>query len=390
MTNQAKILTCVVALLPSAAPVIAAQASDYFPPAGSKGGWRKNTSASFVQSLGIDPVKAKEFVDYWAGLRNDQTSIIIKDGWIVAEAGPGQNIRLASNGKAISIALFGVMLKNRGTQNIPADLSLDSKVYDKRWLPQGFPLSDSRKSQITFRHLFRHTSGIQPEGLGGSDRGGDRDLVRYKLGLDPSNQGAAQLYFDPGHPEQAALQYTSVGFEHIPIIVQNLTKGMVSLDANVATGNLGKDYLNQNPLKPIGIGSYTACWQGSGGPNLKPRDYARFAYLLLHDGEWNGNKMVPQGWIEQFRTTCSYPNLYGNTTTKATGYAGQWPQPYSYFGDYDGAKYPQDLFWIGGSGFQVACIVPSLNLIALKGGPTKSHGSSAQLLEKLFAAVKAR
>jgi len=133
----------------------------------------------------------------------------------VAEAGPGRDIRPASNSKAISIVLFGVLLKNRGTQNIPSDLSIDSKVYDKRWLPQGFALSDSRKSQITFLHLFRHTSGIQPEGLGGSDRGGDKGLVRYKLGLDPSNSGSAKLYLDPGHPEQVSLQYTSMGFEHI-------------------------------------------------------------------------------------------------------------------------------------------------------------------------------
>ncbi len=42
-------------------------------------------------------------------------------------------------------------------------LSRESKVYDHRWLPMGFPLSDPRKARITFAHIFRHTSGLAPQ-----------------------------------------------------------------------------------------------------------------------------------------------------------------------------------------------------------------------------------
>ena len=47
----------------------------------------------------------------------------------------------------------------------PSDLGfgLDTDLYDERWLPQGFPLSDARKADITFDQVFRHASGMVPE-----------------------------------------------------------------------------------------------------------------------------------------------------------------------------------------------------------------------------------
>lgn len=36
----------------------------YFPPPEASGGWRKNTNPGFIDSLGIDPQKLKEFGNY--------------------------------------------------------------------------------------------------------------------------------------------------------------------------------------------------------------------------------------------------------------------------------------------------------------------------------------
>ena len=66
---------------------------DYFPPSESNGGWRKNTSKQFIQSLGFIPEKLEEFGQYnlsipnsnWKPYSDYKGVLVIKDGWIVGE-----------------------------------------------------------------------------------------------------------------------------------------------------------------------------------------------------------------------------------------------------------------------------------------------------------------
>ena len=95
---------------------------------------------------------------------SNKAAIVVKGGWIVGEYynQSGANKALyytASNGKTFAMLLAGHM-----AQTYPQlGFGPSSKLYDQRWLPQGFPLSDSRKSAITLDHVFRHVSGIIPE-----------------------------------------------------------------------------------------------------------------------------------------------------------------------------------------------------------------------------------
>ena len=235
---------------------------DYFPRSETDGGWRKNTDPDFIRSQGLDPEKLDAFATYNLSLRDTSghtSCIVIKNGWVVGEWYSTPETRsfyqyLSSNGKAYAILLFGMLIEDGRHGRIPYPIDADSKVYDKRWLPEGFPLSDPRKSQITFEHLFSHASGILPESAEDPGDSGPVDFTLYNVGQDPNNRKSAELFFDPGCPEQHGDTYSSIGFNHIGLIIPHLT------------GLSASDFLWQRLLEPVGFTSvewHTLYWNAT-------------------------------------------------------------------------------------------------------------------------------
>ena len=155
----------------------AAASSTYYPPAENGGGWRETNDPGRIDDLGLDHDKLESLGKYLMGLPHENYStgvsgykpsnkaaIVVKGGWIVGEYynQPGADRALyytASNGKTFAMLLAGNLAQTYPNLNF----SLSSKLYDQRWMPEGFPLSDSRKSGITLDHVFRHASGVIPE-----------------------------------------------------------------------------------------------------------------------------------------------------------------------------------------------------------------------------------
>ncbi len=349
----------------------------YFPPPANQGEWRKNTDPDFIRSLGIDPAKLDSFGRWniqnnWSGSSHMfKSCLVIKDGWIIGEwygtkdgqfistqEGMAQKARLASNGKAVAITLFGIINKEAGTGNIPSDISPGSKVYDQRWLPEGFPLSDKRKEQITFEDIMHHRSGIMPESAG-EDRFNDKSSILFTVGHDTISPESEKLYYDPGHPEQylPLSTYSSVAFNHFTIIFRHLTgiPAWRSLENKLfhPIGIYDIGYSTDLQKSISGWLNDSIRWITSGGLWLRPRDYARFAYLLLHDGKWDGHQMVNKDWIPHFRLSNEYPNFWSN---KPGGGYKTYPD------------YPEDDFMIGGSGMNWAYIMPGKNMIVIRTG----------------------
>ncbi len=368
-----------------------------FPLPENEGGWRKDDSPEFQRVQGFDPAALEEFGRYNLAVPNSQWRpwsehkgcLVIKNGWIVGEWYAGEDSQvfpqyLASNGKSVAMACFGILAGDSRGGRIPFDLGLESPVYDPRWLPQGFPLSDPRKQGITFDQVFRHVSGLCPEAEEAGRYQADKDYTRWVVGRDPQYPETAPLYYDPGHPEQyqqpnrhRLYTYSSIGFQHIGLALPHLS------------GLQAHTFLEERLFGPIGIrsGAYfqpvnewsagednrLIRWHSEGGLRLTPRDYARFAYLLLRDGRWGEEQIVPAGWFSHFWGTGDYPNLLGNRD----GVFGR--------------EYPADLFRISGAGSNSAYIVPSLDLIALRTG--RSDDGLAEevqrgFLEKLFGTIK--
>jgi CubicO group peptidase (beta-lactamase class C family) len=309
---------------------------------------------------------------------SNKAALIIKGGWIVGEFYNQASARtavyyLASNGKTLTMMLTGRLALDYPGLN----LSVSSLLYDPRWLPEGFPLSDERKADITIDQVFRHVSGIIPETEGNvasSPLINDPlwNFAPVTVGKDPDLPESAPLYFNPGEPGTytAGRTYSSVAFNHFSLIFRNIT------------GADGSLYLRSAMLDPIGVGrvAYKKAsgmggyiWATAGNGLASARDYARMAYLLLHEGTWAGQQIFTAEWIRQFTTVAGYPNTLANTDCS-------W-----------GTQYPKDVYRIIGSGVNIAFIVPSLDLIGTLNGRFangKKDEISRAFLQKMFAAVR--
>ena len=74
------------------------------------------------------------------------------------------------------------------------------------------------------------------------------------------------------------------------------------------TGSTLEAYARTKLFEPLGITdiSWDADPQGitlgNTGLALRPRDMAKFGYLYLHRGQWDGEQLVPEEWVESATT----------------------------------------------------------------------------------------
>ena len=323
--------------------------STYFPPSEANGGWRKQTAAAQVRELGMEAARlndlgaylmAQPWENYQTGVSgykpSNKAAIVVKNGWIVGEyynqAGADQALYyLASNGKTLAMLLVGYMAQTKGSLGIGPD----SRLYDQRWLPDGFPLSDKRKSTITFDQAFRHESGIIPEDAhqianAAVQTESSWDFKPFTVGKDAQWPQSAKLWYEPGKPStyDGKRTYSSVAFNHFSLIFENVS------------GREASEYLKSAIFSPIGVGrvGYRITtgmngtkWAAAGNGLMGARDFMRVGYLMLHEGDWKGKRLFPASWIRRFTGSTAYLNLRSNRDC------------------FWGAKYPADLYRTTGS-----------------------------------------
>jgi CubicO group peptidase (beta-lactamase class C family) len=91
---------------------------------------------------------------------------------------------------------------------------------------------------------------------------------------------------------------------------------------------------------------------------MSARDFARFAFLFLHHGNWNGTQLVPAAWVAE--------STHPYSDTPSGGYAYLWwtgdsatPHHQPEF------PFPPGSFWLEGHLGQFAVVIPSLDLIVV-------------------------
>lgn len=331
----------------------------YFPEPDSEGGWRKNSEPEFIRDLGLDTGGLDDFGAYNFKVGFFSSVIVIKDGWVIKEwyAHPREKpsrAYVASIGKTFALACFGIAVKDAAEGSLEEQIARTEKLYDKRWLIKGFPLSDPQKKDITFEQVFRHTAGFVPEDL--ADRDYWNDYYSWVVGHDPKSPQTQNLFYSPGYPQEYSRYerwgdhqgvYSSIGFAHIGLVLEQLY------------GVPAHDFLWNRLLKPIGFSGIDYYrppapplikWFTGGGLQMTAMDLARFAYFMMHNGRWKGEQLLPGDWVQSLVSKPYYQNLRSNID----GYFGR--------------QYPADMFRMYGSGGNFVFVIPSLDLIVVRTG----------------------
>jgi CubicO group peptidase (beta-lactamase class C family) len=115
-------------------------------------------------------------------------------------------------------------------------------------------------------------------------------------------------------------------------------------------------------LEPDAAGTFV----GSTYMYATARDWARFGLLYLQDGIWEGERILPEGWVAYSTTpTPTDPrgeygaHFWTNSSRDRNGKQGQWP------------NLPSDAFFALGHDGQSLTIIPSRRLVVVRLGLTK-------------------
>jgi CubicO group peptidase (beta-lactamase class C family) len=157
-----------------------------------------------------------------------------------------------------------------------------------------------------------------------------------------------------------------------------------------ATGEDPADYATSRLFDPIGMRRSTMGKDGAGntltfmGLRTTCLDLARFGYLMLNGGRWDGEQVVSQDWVDAAtgRSSTELNAAYGYlwwlnrpgpvaSPAVATTGAGQGSIA-------DGQLVPgapDDVFWALGFRNQIVAVIPSERIVAVRMGGAPPPGS---------------
>jgi CubicO group peptidase (beta-lactamase class C family) len=153
-----------------------------------------------------------------------------------------------------------------------------------------------------------------------------------------------------------------------------------------AAGGDGEAFARERLFKPLGMSSATleldehGTLVGSSYMYATARDWAKYAQLLLQDGDWQGQQLLPSGYVAMMATpVAASGGQYGHGQVWLWGSDAKTPgvNPDAAFG------IPADTFWLSGHDGQSIAVIRSRQLIIVRLGLTpESLGYSTQALVK--------
>jgi CubicO group peptidase (beta-lactamase class C family) len=279
--------------------------------------------------------------------------LVVDHGRITAERyGAGFSAKTPllgwSMSKTVMAGLIGMLVKD-------GKLALDQAGF---W-PAGDP-----RAKIRVADLLAMSSGLHF-----NESYGAVSDVTSMLYLRPDM--AAFAHDQPlDHPIGEAWSYSSGTAVLLSRIMQD------------AAGVSSADFVFQRLFKPLSMHSATmeadehGTLVGSSYMYATARDWARYGQFLVQDGVWNGQRLLPEGYVAMM-----------STPVKASG--GEYGMGQTWlFTAADAVGLPADTFYLSGHDGQTMAVIPSRQLVIVRLGLTPfDTGYSPQPLIKAVLAA---
>ncbi len=245
--------------------------------------------------------------DEFLSRRATTALIVIKDDKINFEQyyqDTGENdLRISwSMAKSFTVTLFGIAVHD-------GLIDIDAPV--EQYLPE---MTGSGYEGVPVRDVLQMSSGV----LWNEDYGdfySDINRMGRILAVGGSlDEFTATLVKEK--PPGQEFHYVSMDTHIISMIVRRVTgKSLIDLAEDHIWSKIGMESDAYWITDSKGVAF------ALGGLNMRSRDYARFGRLYLHQGNWNGQQIVPAAWIRAATSPASAHNRPGKNKF---GYGFQW------------------------------------------------------------------
>ena len=262
-----------------------------------------------------------------------------------------------SMAKSVTSALIGILAKDR-------KLEISEPAPVAEWV---FP--DDQRHKITLEHLLQQRSGLDfvEDYKSFSDATNmlfnKGDMAGYVANLPLKEKPGSRFYYSSGNSNL------------LSAIIRN-TVGEKAYHAFPYQALFHKIGMYHTLLEPDASGTYV----GSSYIYASARDYARFGLLYLNDGVWNGERILPGGWVQQ---TVKAPDVFKERDYGYQFWLNGWEENDSTEREYP--EMPTDMFYADGFGGQRIFIAPSKELVIVRLGLNNfdEHRFLSEVMEAL-------
>ena len=158
------------------------------------------------------------------------------------------------------------------------------------FFPEYSHLFDEQKRKITIEHLLTMSSGLQWNEWDVPLASRGNDLIQLFIVSDPLGYILSK---PPVHEPGSYWYYSGGDVNLLGVLFERATGRRIDeFSARHLFGPLGISVFEWNYLKPDIV-------YASGELFLRPRDLAKFGYLYLNDGMWNGTRVISKDWVDK-------------------------------------------------------------------------------------------
>ncbi len=291
--------------------------------------------------------------------RNPRAVVVVRDGQLIAERyGDGFDADTPLLGWSMAKSVANTLAGHAVGEGA---LALDEPVVRPGWE------ADDRGA-ITLEHLLTMTSGLQFEELYDPDTDATQMLFR------PGDAGAFGAAKPLLHPPGQVWSYSSGTTNILCDVVQEATGSGAELAHEVVFTPLG---MTSAVLEPDQTGGLVC----SSFLYATARDWARFGQLYLDDGVWDGERLLPEGWVAA--STTPVPSAI------ETPYGYQWWLNEGPDGQLRMPSVPAGAYWASGNEGQQVVVVPSEELVVVRLGFSGAFSGVEWGLEPMLAGIVA-
>lgn len=308
--------------------------------------------------LTVDPAAIEKAANY--------AEAKVSDGFLVWQGGKLQHAsyyqgfnreRLIAS-KSMAKMIVGLVIGRAIEQGFIKSVDQPVSDFVTEW--QGTP-----KQGPTIRHFLQNSSGIS----------------RFDYSNNLPWSQTMREYVGEYHEE---LLINETEYQYKPGTEYDysmITSDMLAIIVERATKQRYADYVGKNLIQPIGAQGGTVYINRPGGlahsgccMMLPAESFIRLGVLMAQDGVWEGERILPAGWVRETITPSPANPKWGLHIWIGQPYQERvrfFPERSQKIGVLHSEPYAaDDLFLWDGSGNQAMWISPTKNLVVLRFGPT--------------------